>query len=116
MKKKIKKKKKIVKLNREIIGAGPRIREWRKELGIKAFQLAKKLKISQGSISDIENGNSNPSASTILSFYLYTDMDVCWMITGKKEENLKRSVPEKPEPQLITLKPGTELLIKCDKR
>ncbi len=108
-------KKKVEKLNREIIGCGPRIRQWRTEQGLKLFQLAAILKISQGSFSDIENEKSNPSAQTIRSFYENTDIDVCWMITGKKEVNLKRVVVEKPLPQLIILNPGTELLIKCNK-
>jgi len=64
------------------IGCGKRIRLWRKARGLQNQQLAKMLKISQGSLSDIENGNSDPSAKTIKSFYLRTDINVAWMLTG----------------------------------
>jgi len=70
-------------MQHQIIGAGPRIRKWRKAAGIKSYQLAKTLKVSQGSLSDIENGKSNPSAPTIVAFIKYTDIDWYWMLTGK---------------------------------
>ena len=68
---------------RKIIGAGPRIKEWRKDKGLQNQQLAKTLKISQGSLSDIENGINDPSASTIVAFIKHTDIDLHWMLTGK---------------------------------
>lgn len=108
-----KKNKKIIGTRQEIIGAGPRIREWRKRLRIKAFALAKILKISQGSLSDIENGNSNPSASTIYKFILYTDINIYWMLTGK-DGDIKKG-DRVPPPQVFTLNPGSQLLIKCNK-
>lgn len=67
----------------ENIGAGPRIRMWRKKADMKAYQLARQIKLSQGSLSDIENGKSNPSAETIVHFMKYTDIDIFWMLTGE---------------------------------
>lgn len=68
------------------IGAGPRIQEWRNSQvpRMSALALADLLEISQGSLSDIENGRCNPSASTILQFHKWTDIDLMWMITGEK--------------------------------
>lgn len=74
-----------------IIGAGPRIRKWRKATPMKGYELAKKLKISQGSLSDIENGKSNPSAATIVSFIKNTDINYHWMLTGKLDYELRSS-------------------------
>jgi transcriptional regulator with XRE-family HTH domain len=95
------------------IGAGPRIREWRKSKNIKGYELCKIIKVSQGSLSDIENGKSDPSAKTILGFMLYTDIDFVWMMTGVKGGLGERVVPEKEPPMVITLSPSVnEVLIK----
>jgi len=44
---------------------GKRIRKWRKSEEYKLVPLAEKIGVSQGSISDIENGKAYPSYSTI---------------------------------------------------
>lgn len=88
---------------KETIGCGKRIREWRKSKKLKAYQLAKMIKISQGSLSVIENGKSDPSAKTILGFVLYTDIDFIWMMTGNKGEVERGVVPEKDIPLVINL-------------
>lgn len=75
------------------IGAGPRIRKWRKASGLKGFQLAKMLKVSQGSLSDVENNKSNPSAPTIVAFIQKTDIDVHWMLTGEVGDIAKGKIP-----------------------
>lgn len=62
---------------------GTRIREWRKSKNIKSYELALLLRLSQGSLSDIENNKSLPSAGTIAAFYKYTDIDVPYMLLGK---------------------------------
>jgi len=85
------------------IGAGTRIRQWRKSEKLKAYELAKLIKISQGSLSDIENGKSDPSARTILGFMLYTDIDFIWMMTGNKGEAERGVIPEKDLPLVINL-------------
>lgn len=76
-----------------ILGAGPRIRKWRKARELKGFQLAKMLKISQGSLSDIENNKANPSAPTIVSFIQKTDINVEWMLTGETGDINKGKIP-----------------------
>lgn len=68
------------------LGAGPRIRQWRKVKKLKGYQLAKLIKISQGSLSDIENGKSDPSAKTIKNFINFTDINIIWMLTGQEGE------------------------------
>lgn len=44
---------------------GGRLRKWRKTLPLKSYQLAQLIGISQGSLSDIENNKSLPSAEEI---------------------------------------------------
>lgn len=69
------------------IGAGPRIQQWRNSQipHMSAQALADLLEISQGCLTDLENGNANPSASTIVQFDKWTDIDLMWMLTGRKE-------------------------------
>lgn len=61
---------------------GTRLRQWRKTLPLKSFQLAKLIKISQGSLSDIENNKSLPSADTIAKLYQHTNLNIIWLLLG----------------------------------
>ena len=70
---------------------GTRLRQWRKTLPLKSFELAKLIKISQGSLSDIENNKSLPSADTIAKLYLYTDLNIIWLLLGKGPMTRDRS-------------------------
>ncbi len=81
----------------DMLGCGKRIKEWRKSKNLKlreVIEIFKKggHKISQGSLSDIENGNSDPSAKTIRGFYVCTDINMGWMLTGETEPG-KRNTP-----------------------
>jgi len=103
----------------DFIGCGPRIRAWRKGQGLKGMELAEILKLeqghlSQGSLSDIENGKSYPSAPTILSFILYTNINVYWMMTGKDGDIKKgKSLELKSDRQIVHLtQTNNEILIK----
>lgn len=62
---------------------GDRLRQWRKSVPLKAYQLAKKIGVSQGSLSDIENGKSLPSADTIAKLYQHTNLNIIWLLTSK---------------------------------
>ncbi len=72
---------------REPIGVadllGERIRVWRKSKFLKGYELAKILSISQGSLSDIENNKSLPSAETIARLHKLTELNVIWLLTGE---------------------------------
>ena len=70
---------------------GTRLRQWRKTLPLKSFELAKLIKISQGSLSDIENNKSLPSADTISKLYLYSDLNIIWLLLGKGPMTSDRS-------------------------
>jgi len=69
---------------------GDRLREWRRSVPLKSYELAKLISISQGSLSDIENKKSLPSADTISKIYMNTNINVVWLLTGTgamKKEN-----------------------------
>lgn len=97
------------------LGAGPRIRQWRKSKLWKSYQLAKTIKISQGSLSDIENGKSNPSAATVVKFIKHTDINVLWMLTGIKGDISTGITKDEDPPFVITMNPRVKkVLIKYE--
>ena len=73
---------------------GTRLREWRKTIHIKSYELAKIIHISQGSLSDIENNNSLPSADTIAKLYQHTHINIIWLLTGKGPMNRSKTGSE----------------------
>lgn len=73
---------------------GTRIRAWRKSVPLKSFELAAILGLSQGSLSDIENNKSLPSADTIVAFHLNTDLNIIYMLTGIKGDKMDKPVFE----------------------
>ena len=62
---------------------GVRIRQWRKSILLKSYQLAKLIKISQGSLLDIENSKSLPYADTIAKLYQHNNLNIIWLLTDK---------------------------------
>lgn len=78
---------------------GDRLRKWRQSIPLKSYELAKLISISQGSLSDIENNKSLPSADTISKFFLNTNINIIWLLTGKgamKKGNLPVDGHETP--------------------
>lgn len=71
---------------------GARLKKYRKNKGITGIELARNIGISQGSLSDIERGKTNPSLGTIQNLAATTDIDLVWLITGKEAPQ-----PEKQE-------------------
>jgi len=61
---------------------GSRLRHWRKSIGLKGYQLAMKIGISQGSLSDIENNKSLPSAETLAKLHKITGLNIIWLLMG----------------------------------
>ena len=55
---------------------GDRLRLYRKFLGMKGKEFAKHIKISQGSLSDIENNKSLPSCTTITNLLMLSENPV----------------------------------------
>ena len=63
---------------------GSRLRDYRKQRKITGIELASTIGISQGSLSDIETGKTNPSLGTIENIIRNTDIDIIWLITGEE--------------------------------
>ena len=62
-------------------GVGDRLREWRKKGGLKLIELGEVINTSQGSLSDLENNKSLPSADTLASLHRNTDLNIIWLLT-----------------------------------
>ena len=73
---------------------GQRLRAWRKLVPLKLMQLSAKIKVSQGSLSDLENDKSLSSATTLANFSIYNDLNIYWLLTGKS------SVLKGPDPEM----------------
>ena len=58
---------------------GKRLRAWRKSVPLKLMQLSHLIKVSQGSLSDLENDKSLPSATTLANLSTHTDLNIFWL-------------------------------------
>ncbi len=63
---------------------GNRLDLYRRSLDMKGFVFCKHIGISQGSYSDLKNGNSNPSCQTIINIINLGECDIIWLLTGNK--------------------------------
>ena len=73
---------------------GGRLKYWRKVSTLRLVDVAALVRVSQGSLSDLENDKSLPSATTLTGLCQKTDMNICWLLTGEgsmvsKEEKFK---------------------------
>jgi len=66
-----------------ITNVGKRLKVWRKHSALKLVELSKKIRISQGSLSDLENDKSLPSATTLANLCMYSDLNIYWLLTGR---------------------------------
>ena len=66
-----------------ITNVGKRLKVWRKHSALKLVELSKKIRISQGSLSDLENDKSLPSATTLANLCMYSNLNIYWLLTGR---------------------------------
>jgi transcriptional regulator with XRE-family HTH domain len=84
------------------MGIGRRLKEYRKIKGIRTItSFSEIIGISQGSLSDIENEKTFPSADTLQKIIQNTDINAHWLLTG--EGSLLREIKGKEEEAIQTL-------------
>lgn len=88
---------------------GSRLREWRKTIHLKSYELARLIHISQGSLSDIENNKSLPSADTIAKLYQHTTINIIWLLTGKGAMNKNKQGSDE---EAVSAEPGMDQTLK----
>ncbi|OMF81577.1 helix-turn-helix domain-containing protein [Paenibacillus glucanolyticus] len=62
---------------------GQKIKNLRKLNSFNQVEFAKIIGISQGTLSDIESGKSNPSIDTLISLHEKFDVNLNWLIKGQ---------------------------------
>ncbi len=70
------------------------------------IELSKKIEVSNGSLSDLENNKSQPSARTLANLCFAFDINIYWLLTGKETSPLKVLSTEKklfPLPDLTLI-------------
>ena len=73
---------------------GGRLKYWRKVSRLRLVDVTKLIRVSQGSLSELENDISLPSATTLNGLCQKTDLNIRWLLTGEgsmvsKEGNFK---------------------------
>ncbi len=74
---------------------GQRMKSWRKHSMLKLVELSKKIRVSQGSLSDLENDKSLPSATTLANLCIFSDINIYWLLTGRGP--VTRQEPERDD-------------------
>ena len=85
------------------MGIGTRLKEYRKIKGIRTItSFSEIIGISQGSLSDIENEKTLPSADTLQKIVQITDINAHWLLTGKG--SISREMKGEEEETIQTLR------------
>lgn len=63
---------------------GQRLRYFRKSRYKTMKALGEDISVSQGALSELENGKSLPSANTLRNLY-YAGCDINWLLTGEDD-------------------------------
>jgi transcriptional regulator with XRE-family HTH domain len=73
---------------------GRRFKEIRKKMGLKTYEMAKKLQVSPSAISGIENAKRTPSKNILMALCaLDEDVDMDWLILGvSNRDSLKKEL------------------------
>ncbi len=66
-----------------ITTVGKRLKSWRKHSMFKLVELSKKIRVSQGSLSDLENDKSLPSTTTLANLCMFSNININWLLTGR---------------------------------
>jgi len=62
---------------------GGRLKYWRKVSALRLVDVAALIRVSQGSLSELENDISLPSATTLNGLCQKTDLNIRWLLTGE---------------------------------
>ena len=62
---------------------GGRLKYWRKVSALRLVDVAALIRVSQGSLSELENDKYLPSATTLNGLCQKTDLNIRWLLTGE---------------------------------
>jgi transcriptional regulator with XRE-family HTH domain len=94
---------------------GSRLKKYRLDKGLTGNKLAEIIGISQGSLSEIENGKREPSGKVFYGLAKNTDIDIKWLITGEKTgEGPKRLSEDDGMNPLLTGEERTKSIVQLE--
>ena len=83
---------------------GRRIKERRKELKLTQVQIKEICGISNGNLSDFENGNKTPSANALIALSKALHVSIDWILTGESHyEDITNEILSGYENDLLQL-------------
>lgn len=85
---------------------GQRVRSARKAMKLTQVELAKRVKMSQGNLSDIENGHVPTSTHTPLLAEVL-GVNAAWLATGKRDRFVGHSETERSENYVTGVSPSS---------
>lgn len=82
---------------------GERIRILRKKEGLSQIEFCKKIKLSQGRLSEIEQGKNNPAFDTLVSIKSVFNISLDWLVTGEYSKSNTENIPDNNEIKKINV-------------
>jgi DNA-binding XRE family transcriptional regulator len=61
-------------------GLGNRLQSWRKNNGYTLHGLARKIGVTVGPLSEIENSKNLPSLETVAALHNHTNLNILWLL------------------------------------
>ncbi len=61
-------------------GLGDRLQGWRKKNGLTLHGLAKKIGVTVGPLSGVENSKNLPSLETVAALHNHTNLNILWLL------------------------------------
>ncbi|MGF7046220.1 transcriptional regulator with XRE-family HTH domain [Paenibacillus sp. DS2015] len=81
---------------------GAKVKGIRKQLEMNQIEFSKAINISQGNLSEIEQGNSKPSSETLMALRNNFGVDLNWLLQFE-EESEENSIFDSGEVKLLSL-------------
>ena len=61
-------------------GLGSRLQVWRKKNGYSLHGLSKKIGVTVGPLSEVENSKNLPSLETVAALHNHTNLNILWLL------------------------------------
>lgn len=74
---------------------GERLKQWRKENKLTTLEISQKTGVSAGGLSEYENDKKLIGSKVLLALYNEYRIDIAWILTGERKEDVKLSKNDK---------------------
>lgn len=90
---------------------GQRLRAWRKEKGLSMTDISAKTGLSTGGLSAYERDEKLIGSKPLLALWSEYNLDIAWLLTGKKEGDLTPEEQELVECYRAASEPGKKSIM-----